>query len=128
MDISVSYTHLKKMLADMSMPVIKGNKLSITFLESLLGEYGFERSDFVYEPGQFSIRGSIVDVYSFAEERPVRIDFFGDEVESIRYFDVETQLSEQLIDKVVIVPDLSESTDKNDNVGLDVYKRQDLKF
>ena len=73
---------------------------------------------FVYEPGQFSIRGSIVDVYSFAEERPVRIDFFGDEVESIRYFDVETQLSEQLIDKVVIVPDLSESTDKNDNVGL----------
>ena len=93
-------------------------ELSITFLESLLGEYGFERSDFVYEPGQFSIRGSIVDVYSFAEERPVRIDFFGDEVESIRYFDVETQLSEQLIDKVVIVPDLSESTDKNDNVGL----------
>ena len=59
-----------------------------------------------------------MDVYSFAEERPVRIDFFGDEVESIRYFDVETQLSEQLIDKVVIVPDLSESTDKNDNVGL----------
>ena len=108
----------KKMLADMSMPVIKGNKLSITFLESLLGEYGFERNDFVYEPGQFSIRGSIVDVYSFAEERPVRLDFFGDEVESIRYFDVETQLSEQLIDKVVIVPDLSESTDKNDNVGL----------
>ena len=108
----------KKMLADMSMPVIKGDKLSITFLESLLGEYGFERNDFVYEPGQFSIRGSIVDVYSFAEERPVRIDFFGDEVESIRYFDVETQLSEQLIDKVVIVPDLSESTDKNDNVGL----------
>lgn len=63
---------------------------------------GFERSDFVYEPGQFSIRGSIVDVYSFAEERPVRIDFFGDEVESIRYFDVETQLSEQLIEKIVI--------------------------
>lgn len=102
----------------MSMPVIKGNKLSISFLESLLGEYGFERSDFVYEPGQFSIRGSIVDVYSFAEERPVRIDFFGDEVESIRYFDVETQLSEQLIEKIVIVPDLSESANKNDNVGL----------
>ena len=108
----------KTVLADMSMPVAKGEKLSISFLESLLSEYGFERSDFVYEPGQFSIRGSIVDVYSFAEERPVRIDFFGDEVESIRYFDVETQLSEQLIDKVVIVPDLSESTDKNDNVGL----------
>lgn len=77
-----------------------------------MGEYGFERNDFVYEPGQFSIRGSIVDVYSFAEERPVRIDFFGDEVESIRYFDVETQLSEQLIDKAGDRPDLSESTDK----------------
>ena len=108
----------KKVLADMSMPVGKGDKLSMSFLESLLGEYGFERSDFVYEPGQFSIWGSIVDVYSFAEERPVRRDFFGDEVASIRYFDVETQLSEQLIDRVVIVPDLSESTDRNANVGL----------
>lgn len=108
----------KAVLADMSMPVAKGEKLSISFLESLLSEYGFERSDFVYEPGQFSIRGSIVDVYSFAEERPVRIDFFGDEVESIRYFDVETQLSEQLIERVVIVPDLSEATGKEANVGL----------
>lgn len=108
----------KTVLADMSMPVAKGEKLSISFLESLLSEYGFERSDFVYEPGQFSIRGSIVDVYSFAEERPVRIDFFGDEVESIRYFDVETQLSEQLSDRVVIVPDLSEATGKDECVGL----------
>lgn len=68
----------KEVLADMSMPVSKGDKLSISFLEDLLSEYNFERSDFVYEPGQFSIRGSIVDIYSFAEERPVRLDFFGD--------------------------------------------------
>lgn len=115
----------KAVLADMSMPVAKGEKLSISFLESLLSEYGFERSDFVYEPGQFSIRGSIVDVYSFAEERPVRIDFFGDEVESIRYFDVETQLSEQLIDRVVIVPDLSEATAKDTNVGLTEFLGKD---
>lgn len=97
----------KAVLRQMSMVVNKGDALSISFIESLLAEYGFERSDFVYEPGQFSIRGSIVDVYSFAEEQPVRIDFFGDEVESIRFFDVETQLSDQLTDRISIVPDLS---------------------
>lgn len=97
----------KDVLTHMSETVHKGDKLSISFIENLLTEYGFERNDFVYEPGQFSIRGSIVDVYSYAEEQPVRIDFFGDEVESLRFFDVETQLSEQVIDEVSIVPDLS---------------------
>lgn len=100
----------RKVLSDMSMVIHKGDVISMSFVESLLVEYGFERSDFVYEPGQFSIRGSIVDVYSFAEERPVRIDFFGEEVESLRFFDVETQLSEQLIDSVSIVPDLSNAS------------------
>lgn len=70
----------REVLARMSMVVNQGDALSISFVENLLVEYGFERNDFVYEPGQFSIRGSIVDVYSFAEEQPVRIDFFGDEV------------------------------------------------
>lgn len=97
----------KEVLTNMSMVVHKGDKLSISFVENLLVEYGFERSDFVYEPGQFSIRGSIVDVYSYAEEQPVRIDFFGDEVESLRFFDVETQLSDQIVDGISIVPDLS---------------------
>lgn len=96
-----------QVLSQMSMVVNRGDVLSISFIENLLAEYGFERSDFVYEPGQFSIRGSIVDVYSFAEEQPVRIDFFGDGVDSIRFFDVETQLSDQLLEKVSIVPDLS---------------------
>lgn len=100
----------KKVLEKMSMVVRKGDKLSLSFMEDLFEQYNFERSDFVYEPGQFSIRGSIVDIYSFAEERPVRIDFFGDEVESIRFFDVETQLSEQLTEEVVIVPDLSDGS------------------
>ena len=99
----------QRVLAQMSMVVNRGDVLSISFIENLLVEYGFERSDFVYEPGQFSIRGSIVDVYSFAEEQPVRIDFFGDEVDSIRFFDVETQLSDQLAEKVSIVPDLGRS-------------------
>ena len=101
----------REVLARMSMVVNQGDALSISFVENLLVEYGFERNDFVYEPGQFSIRGSIVDVYSFAEEQPVRIDFFGDEVESIRFFDIETQLSDKKTGKVSIVPDLSGKTE-----------------
>ena len=101
----------REVLSQMSMVVNQGDALSISFIENLLVEYGFERNDFVYEPGQFSIRGSIVDVYSFAEEQPVRIDFFGDEVESIRFFDIETQLSDKKTGKVSIVPDLSGKTE-----------------
>lgn len=108
-------------LSEMSISVKKGEKLSISFLESVLYEYEFERSDFVYEPGQFSIRGSIVDVYSYAEERPVRIDFFGDEVDSIRFFDVETQLSDRAIEKISLVPDLSGISDRGVCVGLTEY-------
>ena len=110
----------RQTLSEMSMSVSTGDKLSISFVESLLSEYHFERSDFVYEPGQFSIRGSIVDVYSFAEERPIRIDFFGDEVESIRYFNVESQLSEEVIQHVVIVPDLSDS-ERESTAGLSEF-------
>lgn len=111
----------RKVLAEMSMALHKGDKLSISFIENLLAEYGFERSDFVYEPGQFSIRGSIVDVFSFAEDRPVRIDFFGDEVDSIRFFDLETQLSEQLTESVDIVPDLSQLSGEGELTDLCTY-------
>ena len=68
-----------------------------------LREMGFVQVDYVYEPGQFSIRGSIFDVYSYSNELPYRIDFFGDDIESIRSFNVETQLSEQRIDSVFIM-------------------------
>lgn len=97
----------RQVLNKMSMSIKSGDILSISFVENLLVEFGFDRVDFVYEPGQFSIRGSIIDVYSYAEELPARIDFFGDEVETIRFFDVETQLSEQLTSQISIVPDLS---------------------
>ena len=60
-----------------------------------LSDYGFEHVDYVYEPGQFATRGSIIDVYSFASEYPYRIDFFGDEIDSIRTFEVESQLSRE---------------------------------
>lgn len=111
----------KKALEKMSLVVRTGDTLSVSFLEELFERYHFERSDFVYEPGQFSIRGSIVDIYSYAEERPVRIDFFGNDVESIRFFDVETQLSEQRVDQVSVVPDLSQATEETEWTDLIRY-------
>ena len=76
----------KKNLETNTLQVKKGDKLSIAFLNEFLYEYGFERVDFVYEPGQFSIRGGIVDIFSFSNEDPFRVDFFGDEVDSISEF------------------------------------------
>lgn len=87
-----------------------GEKLSIDFVADMLHEYGFQRVDFVYEPGQFSIRGGIVDIFSFAFELPYRCDFFGDEIETIRVFDIETQLSKDHQTEIVIVPDLHRDT------------------
>jgi len=83
---------------------------SDTIMETLAG-FGFERVDYVYEPGQFALRGSIIDVYSFSSEYPYRIDFFGDEVDSIRTFEVESQLSREKKHHVAIVPELSVSAD-----------------
>ncbi|MDO9154843.1 MAG: transcription-repair coupling factor [Paludibacter sp.] len=87
-----------------------GESLSIDFLSEMLHEYGFERVDFVYEPGQYSVRGSIVDIFSYAYELPYRCDFFGDEVESIRIFDIETQLSKEKRTDIEIIPDLLRDT------------------
>ncbi|MDD3685821.1 MAG: transcription-repair coupling factor [Bacteroidales bacterium] len=85
-----------------------GDKLSMDFITEVLNEYDFKREDFVYEPGTFSIRGSIIDVFSFSDEQPFRIDFFGDEVESIRSFDPETQLSTGKHKKIKIIPNIHE--------------------
>ncbi len=68
-----------------------GERMEMSFLADVLEEYGFTKVDFVYEPGQYSLRGGIIDIFSFAENRPCRIDFFGDEVESIRRFDIASQ-------------------------------------
>ncbi|MDR1680672.1 MAG: transcription-repair coupling factor [Prevotellaceae bacterium] len=81
-----------------------GERLSMTFFTELLAEIDFERVDFVTEPGQFAVRGSIIDVFSFADNQPYRIDFFGEEVESIRYFDLNTQRSDTTVTKLEIVP------------------------
>ncbi|NCC05317.1 MAG: transcription-repair coupling factor [Proteobacteria bacterium] len=83
-----------------------GERVDTSFVTDVLHGYGFEYVDYVYEPGQYAVRGSIIDVFSFASEYPYRIDFFGDEVESIRTFEVETQLSRERKESIVIVPDL----------------------
>ena len=80
-----------------------GEEIAISQLTEQLLELDFKRVDFVYEPGQFAVRGGIVDVYSYACDIPVRIDFFGDEVDSIREFELETQLSKNKVDTISIV-------------------------
>ena len=81
--------------------------LSLDFLNEILFEYHFKRVDFVTEPGEFSVRGGIVDVFSFSHDEPYRIEFFGDEVESIRTFDVETQLSTEKTKHISIIPNMA---------------------
>ncbi|MFH0761301.1 MAG: transcription-repair coupling factor [Bacteroidota bacterium] len=85
-----------------------GEKVDMDFVVEVLQESGFQRSDFVWEPGQYAVRGGIIDVFSYSSEHPYRIDFVGDEVESIRGFDVETQLSSNKTDHISIVPNLNE--------------------
>lgn len=80
-----------------------GERVSLTFVTEFLYEVGFERVDFVYEPGQFAVRGGIIDIFSFSSSLPYRIDFFGDEVESIRSFGVEDQLSNEAFEKISII-------------------------
>jgi transcription-repair coupling factor (superfamily II helicase) len=89
-----------------TLQVATGDKISIEFINELLYEYGFERVDFVYEPGQFAVRGSIVDVFSYSNEDPYRLDFFGDEVESIRSFNIDNQISKETFRKITIVPNI----------------------
>ena len=84
----------------------KGEKLDDHFIIDLLAENGFERTDFVYEPGQFSVRGGIIDIFSFGNEMPYRVELYDDEVESIRVFDPTTQISEKTISQVTIIPNI----------------------
>ena len=101
----------RKELSDKTLKLNVGEKLDTTFITDVLHSYGFEYVDYVYEPGQYAVRGSIIDVFSFASEYPYRIDFFGDEVESIRTFEVESQLSRERKEGVAIVPDLAVTGD-----------------
>ncbi|PWH83776.1 transcription-repair coupling factor [Algibacter marinivivus] len=97
----------RKELERHTLKVGVNDSLSIDFVNEMLFEYKFKRVDFVTEPGEFSVRGGIVDVFSFSHDEPYRIEFFGDEVDSIRTFDVETQLSIEQIKKINIIPNVA---------------------
>ena len=94
-------------LADHTVSLKVNQRIETDALMESLFKLGFEQVDYVYEPGQYALRGSILDVYSFASEYPYRIDFFGDEIDSIRTFEVETQLSKEKKESVSIVPELA---------------------
>ncbi|SDX83183.1 transcription-repair coupling factor [Hymenobacter psychrophilus] len=96
----------KKSLVANTFIVKVGDKLDVNFISEMLAEYDFERSDFVYEAGQFAVRGGIVDIFSYANELPYRIELFGDEVETIRTFDPESQLSVDKKSQVSIIPNV----------------------
>ena len=96
----------RKELERNTLKISVNDNLSIDFVNEVLFEYQFKRVDFVTEPGEFSVRGGIVDVFSFSHDEPYRIEFFGDEVDSIRTFDVETQLSKEQIKKINIIPNV----------------------
>nr|WP_245748268.1 transcription-repair coupling factor [Flavobacterium terrigena] len=111
--IIVSYTDAifekvvtRKELDKNTLKVHVNDKLSIDFINETLFEYNFKRVDFVSEPGEFSVRGGIIDVFSFSNDIPYRIEFFGDEVDSIRTFDIETQLSKEKVTKIAIIPNV----------------------
>ena len=90
----------------------KGDEKPMNDIVSTLRDFGFSEVDYVYEPGQFARRGSILDVFSFSSEYPFRIDFFGDEIDTIRTFEVENQLSKDKCDNVTIVPELSQGNEE----------------
>lgn len=93
-------------LSDQTLELRQGETVDIAVLQDVLQEFGFQRVDYVYEPGQFAVRGSIVDIYSFSSEYPYRVDFFGDDIDSIRTFEVQTQLSLSKKEAISIVPEL----------------------
>jgi len=96
----------KKELEKNTLKISVAEHLSIDFVNEVLFEYNFKRVDFVTEPGEFSVRGGILDVFSFSNDEPYRIEFFGDEIDSIRTFDVETQLSLEQLKKVFVIPNV----------------------
>lgn len=106
----------KKELQQNTLKLSVNEKVDNMFISDVLDSLGFEHTDYVYEPGQYAMRGSIMDIFSFSNEYPYRVDFFGDEVETIRTFDVETQLSKEKLDNILIVPEISKNKAANDSL------------
>ena len=104
----------KEELSAVSFQLSAGQEIQQTKLGQQLSELGFERVDFVFQPGQYAMRGSIVDIYSYSHDLPYRLDFFGDEIESIREFDIEDQLSKSRVENAEIVGSSNDANDAND--------------
>ena len=96
----------RKQLSDNTLELKQGERIGMDFLEEVLQSYDFTPVDFVYEPGQYSVRGGIVDIFSYASSHPSRIDFLDDEVDSIRIFDPDSQRSTETVRKVNIIPNI----------------------
>ncbi len=107
----------KKELSVIILPVKEGDTLSVDFLNETLFAYNFNRVDFVTNPGEFSVRGGIIDVYSFANDQPYRIELFGDEVDSIRMFDIETQLSIETVKEARLMPNVENKQVDEKRIG-----------
>jgi len=107
----------KRYLSKNIMKLRKGEEVSLDFISDLLIEFNFEVVDFVAEPGQFAIRGGIVDVFSYSNENPYRIEFFGDEVESIRTFDPVNQLSITTLNSISLLPNVQDRTILEERIG-----------
>lgn len=105
--------------------ITQNEPVDITFVAGVLREYGFVQVDYVYEPGQFAVRGSILDVFSYSNEYPYRVDFFGDDVESIRTFDVDTQLSRETIEEIYVIPNICNKTENGISI-LDFIEKNTL--
>ncbi|MGN7203527.1 transcription-repair coupling factor [Pedobacter sp. SAFR-022] len=115
----------RSVLEKNTLEITVNTKLSIEFINEFLFEYEFERTDFVYEPGQFSIRGGIVDIFSFSHDLPYRIEFFGDVVESIRTFEIESQLSVDDVKTLTIIPNVQSKYLTESNINLLDYIDKD---
>lgn len=107
-----------EVLGENRIQVKVGEQLDVNFLIEILTEFGFERTDFVYEPGQFSVRGGIVDIFSYGNDWPYRVDLFDEEVESIRLFDPATQLSRKNIAEVNIIPNINTRFESSQKISL----------
>lgn len=109
---------LPKTLSSNIISIKQGDILDVYGMYEKFVTYGFKRTDFVYEPGQFAVRGGILDIYSFGNEKPYRVELFGNEVDSIRIFDPESQLSERKLLQVNIIPNVETQFDSGDKVSL----------
>jgi len=108
----------RKSLAGNSFSVAKGQRLDVAFLEEFLHTYDFEKTDFVYEAGQFAVRGGIIDVFSFANELPYRMELFGNEVDSLRTFEPGSQLSVETLDRITVMPNVQARLVQEDRQSL----------